>query len=684
MAQKKPKRIEVQVAPGFNPSPDSTELDSLQCVDGDKMRFYNGKFQTVYGCEEISTGSNTVSGCTRFLINFRLNDNNTFSVIGSDEKLYSLLGNTLTNITPFSTTSTSISNAIASNYATLGADPFTTTTGSKTITATWASHKLIVGDTVSLTGATNTNGIPATEINLAQFVQSVGASTFTFTVATTAASSSGTGGGSNVTAATDLATVTLTSHGLSTGDRVKASGATDVGGIAAANINGEHLVRVNSTGTFTFTCNGDYASSSASSSGGTQAVAFFEIADGQCEATLGYGYGMGLYGVGRYGVAKTGYYPTLPRIWSGDFFGSYLILCPGTTGNSVGASIYQWAGSTSTAPTVVTNAPTDATYVFVDNNILVALCDTVVKWSDQGDQTDWTAAATNQAGSQTLYGSGRLLSRAFINGENLLYSATNVYRMRYIGKPFVWEFEKLDVADGISGVHAAVSYDGAVFWMGRRDFYMYSGGSLRQIAPSSLREYIFQRVKTSQYLKTHAWLNVKYGEIWWFYQSNNATEIDSYVVYSIPEKCWMYGTWARTASERNYIMPYQRLVGADNKVYEHEKGNDNNGSALNWYIETNYGHIAEGDDTMDILGMMFDTVQTNNAALTVYTKLSPQSTTERTFGPYTITASSSDAIAKVDLRAHGRMRKIKISSSETESFFRMGKTYELLQLADGR
>jgi len=173
MAQKKPKRVEVQVAPGFNPSPDSTELDSLQCVDGDKMRFYNGKFQTVYGCEEISTGSNTISGCTRFLINFRLNDNNTFSVIGSDEKLYSLLGNTLTNITPFSTTSTSISSAIASNYATLGANPFTTTTGSKTITATWASHKLIAGDTVSLTGATNTNGIPATEINLAQFVQSV-------------------------------------------------------------------------------------------------------------------------------------------------------------------------------------------------------------------------------------------------------------------------------------------------------------------------------------------------------------------------------------------------------------------------------------------------------------------------------------------------------------------------------
>lgn len=679
----KPKRKELTIARGFNPSPDSTELDSIQFTDGDKVRFYNGKAQVVYGCDSVSTGSNTISGCARFLINYRKDDNNIYSVVGSNEKLYCLLGNTLTNITPFVTSTTAIANSLATNYATLANDPIATTNGSGTIVVTWASHKLIVGDYVTLSGAADTNAITAAQINTALYVQAVSTNTFTVTTAGTANATSS-GGGASVVAATDLITVTQASHGFATGDRVKILAAADTGGIVAASINTEHLIRVNSSSTYTFTCGLDYASSSVSSAGGASTTVQGEIADGQCDASAGYGYGMGLYGVGRYGVGKTGYYPSLPRIWSGDPFGTYLILCPGTTGTTVGASIYQWTGTTATAPTVVTNAPTDATYVFVDNNILVALCDNVVKWSDLGDQTVWTAAATNEAGSQTLYGCGRLLSRAFVNGENILFSSTNAYRMRYIGKPNIWEFEKLDVADGISGVHAAVSFDGTIFWMGKNDFYMYSGGAVKALAPSSLREYIFQRKDTAQIIKTHAWMNTRYGEVWFFYQSESASEIDSYVVYSIPERCFFYGTWARTASERNYINTYQRLIGSDNVIYEHEKGNDDNGASLNPYIETAYGQIAEGDDTMEILGAMFDTVQTGALALTVYTKLSPTSTVERTFGPYTISATSSDAIAKADFRAHGRQRKYKISSSAISSFWRLGKIYEYLQLGDRR
>ncbi len=593
------KRVELKFIPGFNPSPDSTELDSIQVVDGNRVRFYNRRPQSVYGCESIDTGDGVVSGCSRFLINYRKDDNNIFSVIGSDTRLFALLGNVLTNITPLKTSGPTLAN-----------NPFAVTNADATVIVTHATH------------------------------------------------------------------------GFSNGDRVVFSGATDTGGILAANLNIQTTITYINANSYSFEAGA--AATSTTSGGGASVVVKGQIDAGRCDASSGYGYGMGLYGVGRYGVAKTGYYPVLPRIWSGDFFGTYLILCPGTTGSSVGASIYQWAGATATAPTVVTNAPTDANYVFVDNNILVALCNNTVKWSDQGDQTEWTAAADNEAGSQELYGAGRLLSRAYVNGENLLFSSTNVYRMRYIGKPFIWEFEKLDVADGISGVHAAVAYDGAIYWQGRKDYYVYAGGAVRSLQQSSLREHAFQDMNPAQAVKSHCWMNVKYGECWWFYQSNNGTDVNKYVAYSIPEKCWVYGTWARTASERNYIMTFQRLVGEDNLIYEHEKGNSDNGAALNWFFETNYGILGEGDRNMRIQGFEHDGVQTGNVTLNVYTKLSAMSSVERTFGPYTLTDVVAAARAKTNFRAHGKMRKLKFSSSETESFFRLGKSFEYIKTGDGR
>lgn len=677
------KRAELKILPGFNPSPDSTELDGVMFQDGRHVRFYNQRFQTTGGTTEVSISNGvTLSGCNRFLINFRKDDNNIYTVIGGDTHLYALLGNALTNITPFQTSSYSLSNTMATNMATLGTNPFTTTINSGVVITNWTGHKLIAGDWVSMTGAIACNGIASGTINAEHYIQSTGANTFTFSVASTA-TSSGSTGGTTAQVMTDLVTVIHNTHGYSTGDRLNISGAISFGGIASTNVNGDKVIRVNTSNTYTFTCNRDYCSSSVSATGGTNAVEFAPIATGRCSASLGYGYGMGLYGVGNYGVAKTGYYPNLPRIWTGDFFGSYLILCPGTTGNSVGAPIYQWTGSTATAPSLIAAAPTDATYVFVDNNIIVALCNNVVKWSDIGDQTDWTAAATSYAGTRTFYGAGRLISRAEANGENLLFTSAEVYRFRFIDKPYVWDSQKLAVADGISGIHAAASFNGAIYWMGRKDIYRYNGSVVEAITPTTLREYIYQDIDTSQFYKVHCEVNAKYGEITWYYQSlSSTTDCDKMVKLSLHDSCWFYDTWDRMASEKNHILQYPRVINASNQILATESSyNDDDGSTLAWSIETNYAQIGNGDDTFHIQGLMFDAIQEGTAALTVYTKLSPQDANERTFGPYTISKNAATDVTKVDFRAHGRMRKYVINGT---GFFRMGRCYELLEKGDGR
>ena len=115
------KRAELKIQPGVNPSPDSTELDGIMFQDIRHMRFYNGRPQTNGGTQQVSTtGQLSLAGCNRFLINYRKDDNNIFTVIGGDTKLWALLGGQLTNITPVQTASYSLSNSLATNYSVQG------------------------------------------------------------------------------------------------------------------------------------------------------------------------------------------------------------------------------------------------------------------------------------------------------------------------------------------------------------------------------------------------------------------------------------------------------------------------------------------------------------------------------------------------------------------------------------
>lgn len=602
------RRSPIRIKPGVNPSPDNTNLTSVNWVDSNRIRFHDGKFQSVGGCLELSTGSGTMLGFARFVMHYRLNSNVVYTILGTHKKLYAVLGNVRTNITPLKTTGT-----------TLGANPIAAVNGSKDITITYNAHGYSAGDRIGVTGATLTAGIPAAEINVEFIIKSVTTNTIVVTVSTTAATSTASGGG------------------------------------AAVVLKGE-------------------------------------IAAGRINSAYGYGYGMGLYGVGLYGVAKTGYYPVMPRIWSGDFFGTKIVLCPGTTDTSIGASIYEWGGDLTKAPTVVTNAPTNANYVFVDNNQVVALCDKTIKWSDVGDQTIWTAAATNSAGERELYTSGRLLSRAYSNGENLLFTANSVWKFRSIGKPYLWESEKLDVADGISGVHAAKGVGSEIIWMGRKNVWRYNGSSVVPLLPDDMKLYLDSNIDKTQLIKSHVLHETTYNELWFFYQSKTSTtDVNRYLKYNLSEQCWDYGAWDRTASEFNSEQsnPYLAYSTGDDttstcKIIYHESGLTDNGSPLNWFITTNYAQMAEGDETFYILGLENDAIQTGDASVTVYTKLAASSSVERTFGPYTLAETNSEAIPLVNFRAHGRMRKYKFSSSATSSFFRQGKIAEFLEKGDGR
>ncbi len=98
---------------------------------------------------------------------------------------------------------------------------------------------------------------------------------------------------------------------------------------------------------------------------------------------------------------------------------------------------------------------------------------------------------------------------------------------------------------------AAVPVGDSVFWMGRNEFYVYTGSV--QKLPCSVKDYVFSRFDINQQEKVFASVNTSYSEVWWFYpsQENNfglsGATINKYVVYNYQQNIWYYGSLSRTA-----------------------------------------------------------------------------------------------------------------------------------------
>jgi hypothetical protein len=92
---------------------------------------------------------------------------------------------------------------------------------------------------------------------------------------------------------------------------------------------------------------------------------------------------------------------------------------------------------------VITNAPTGCSALLATaERFLFALGAStngrLVKWSDQEDNTTWTAAATNQAGDFELNTVGALKCGKRVRGINLLFTDVDVHTATYVGLPYVY------------------------------------------------------------------------------------------------------------------------------------------------------------------------------------------------------------------------------------------------------
>tara|TARA_R100001460_G_scaffold18281_2_gene38752 strand:+ start:2734 stop:4242 length:1509 start_codon:yes stop_codon:yes gene_type:complete len=387
------------------------------------------------------------------------------------------------------------------------------------------------------------------------------------------------------------------------------------------------------------------------------------LTTGRVDAAVNTGWGSGGWGLFSWGVAR----PDLGSIltattWSLDNFGEQLIACSSDDGK-----VYYWDLNTANNAVQVPNSPVGSNAILVtEERFLVCLgCDTSssvtnnrrVAWSDQEDYTVWTAAATNQAGDIELQTNGKILAGVRTRGQSLILTDQDAHTMTYQGPPFVYGFERVGTACGLIGAGAYASVDMGVIWMGRRGFFIYSGGAVREI-PCSIGDLVFSNLNYDQASKVQSVVNSQWNEIWWFYQSQDSDECDKYVAYDYVENIWTSGTLSRTSGIDRGVFRLPFMVADGGVVYEHEIGQSYDASVP--FAETGPIAIGTGDRLMKVTKVIPDEKTQGDVNLIFKTRNYPNGA-ETTHGTYSTANPTS-------VRFQGRQVRMKVEANQNSDW----------------
>ena len=505
-------------------------------------------------------------------------------------------------------------------------------------------------------------------------------------------------------------TVTDTNHGAVQNDFVTFSGAASLGGnITAAVLNQEYqiatIVNANSYTIEAKDTSGSTvtAASGDTGNGGSSTVGKYQINVGLDSTVFGTGWGTGTWGRSTWGSDGERTLSDIMRLWSHDNFGEDLLINPrdgsiyywdssaDTLGSSRATELKDVSGADSTTPTV-------AKQVMVDPNVHVIVfgCDPesaigtqdplLIRFSDQGTVTTWQSLATNSAGDLRITSGSEIVQAVKTRQQIIVFTDVSLHTLQFLGPPFTFGLNLVSENITIMGPNAAKSVDDFVFWMGAEDFYAYDGRI--QKVPCTVQSYVFDDFNLEQKEKVFAALNSSFNEVWWFYPSSDATEIDRYVIYNYAEKSWAVGTLSRTAWIDRGIFDYPLVTDSNGVLYAHENGlNDGStspSSAINAHIESSQIDIGDGENFLFLDRLIPDitfngstdnspaatfTLKTRNFPGGNYLQSDDSSVEQSVAETSTVVEQFTD---QAFVRLRGRSFALKVASSQTGIQWRLG------------
>jgi len=513
-------------------------------------------------------------------------------------------------------------------------------------------------------------------------------------------------------------TVTDTAHGALPGDFVIFSDAVSLGGnITADVLNQEYRVEsVTDSDTYTIeareagttiagiTIDGQLdptpvvANASDTGNGGGAVIGEYLLNRALDTTVLGTGWGAGTWSRGTWSSSTANPITSSQiALWSHDTFGEDLLI------NRRGGPIFYWDTSGGTASRAVplsdlagaSDPPAQANQVMVsdrDRHVIAFgavpqggsdIDPMLIRFSDQENPAEWTAAATNTAGDLVLGSGSEIVVAVETRQQTLVLTDTAAYAMQYLGPPFTFGATRLSDNISIISSTAATSVDDLVVWMGKEEFFVYDG-TIKPL-PCPVKEYVFQTLDEDEPFKVTAGTNTAFGEIWWFYPCSISGECDRYVVYNYQQNIWYTGTTRRDAWLDRAIKNKPVAAGGDGYLYFHEVGSDdgstNPPSPIHAYIESSPIDIGDGNEFSFITRILPDIDFRESSSPTPEVTMTLKAYNYPGQGPRTeddgnVIRSASSPVDlytdKLDVRLRGRAFSLRVESDGVGIAWRSG------------
>jgi hypothetical protein len=488
--------------------------------------------------------------------------------------------------------------------------------------------------------------------------------------------------------------VSDTAHGAENNDFVTFSGAVSLGGLITANVlNQEYqidfIVDADSYNIIAKDTSGVTVTANASDTGngGASVIGQYQVNVGLDDYVQSTGWGINTFGAGAWGSSSSLNAANQLRLWTHDNFGEDLVI------NPRGGGIYYWDESNGLStraqelsglsganlvPTLGLQVITSET----DRHLIVLGADPIsggartgsidpmlVAFSDQENALDFEPLSTNTAGSVRLSSGSQIVGGMKSRQEVLIWTDTSLYSMQFVGPPLTFSLNLINEGVGLLAPKAMANTPAGVIFMSKQGFHIYNGAV--QKLPCAVKDYVYSDLDLTQSFKCFAALNQEFGEVWFFYpsQEDGTGEISRYAMYNYEENVWSIGSMVRYAWQESGVENKPLATGGTDSyyLYMHEQGsNDDTNPMTNVYIESADLDIGDGENYSFIKKVLPDVkflTETTSNTPTINFVLK-----RRDFSNQTLTTDSTTQITTAStegfLRSRGRQFVLRFESDD--------------------
>lgn len=119
------------------------------------------------------------------------------------------------------------------------------------------------------------------------------------------------------------------------------------------------------------------------------------------------------------------------------------------------------------------------------------------------------------------------------NGPSgLIWGVSALVRMTFVGGGTVWNFDEITTQYSILSSQGVIEYDGIFYWPGI-DHFLSFNGVIQEVENGMNQDWFYDNLNYAQSQKVFAMKVPRYGEIWWCYPRDNATECTHAIIYNV-------------------------------------------------------------------------------------------------------------------------------------------------------